>query len=86
MNSVIESRMMSNSQQGQATLMAASQPATEATALPADQPAKKPYCVFTVRQRRLIILSAVLASSLPVALIEPAMSRSRSLLLWLQTF
>ncbi|GLA02948.1 hypothetical protein AnigIFM60653_002519 [Aspergillus niger] len=64
-------------QQGQATLMAASQPATGATALPADQLAKKPYCVFTIGQKQLIILTAAPASSLPVALIEPAMSRSR---------
>ncbi|RAK94057.1 citrate synthase [Aspergillus costaricaensis CBS 115574] len=47
----------------QATLVAANQPATEGTPLLAEQPAKKPYSIFTPGQKRLIILTAALASS-----------------------
>ncbi|GKZ28277.1 hypothetical protein AbraIFM66950_000089 [Aspergillus brasiliensis] len=54
---------MPNSRQAQASLMATSQPATEGTPLLAEQPAKKPYSVFTAGQKRLIILTAALASS-----------------------
>ncbi|GFN21317.1 putative MFS efflux transporter [Aspergillus tubingensis] len=54
---------MSNNQQDQATLVAANQPATEGTPLLAEQPAKKPYSIFTPGQKRLIILTAALASS-----------------------
>ncbi|PYH69137.1 putative citrate synthase [Aspergillus vadensis CBS 113365] len=58
-----EERLLPKFQQNQATLVAASQPATEGTPLLAEQPAKKPYSIFTPGQKRLIILTAALASS-----------------------
>ncbi|PWY74901.1 citrate synthase [Aspergillus eucalypticola CBS 122712] len=58
-----EERLLPKFQQDQATLVAANQPATEGTSLLAEQPAKKPYSIFTPGQKRLIILTAALASS-----------------------
>ncbi|OJJ69579.1 hypothetical protein ASPBRDRAFT_130876 [Aspergillus brasiliensis CBS 101740] len=62
-----EGRLLPRFRQAQASLMATSQPATEGTPLlseqPAKKPAKKPYSVFTAGQKRLIILTAALASS-----------------------